>query len=271
MISNKKIAFLLSIIACAAWCDAFGAPYKNNALSHTPASLDSNLTPSIEEEITDQDADFYFYNKNGEKIANVSYHLSDASTMYLSYLKIYERSDRGSGLGRKLFTYFVKHIKKTNPAITTITWRAVALDPDYLSQENLEKWYEARGGIKIEKNPYGSSKFKLNIKDFKPERDLSSLYDLEIKEEFMLEGTTTIALKKQLTPVAKLGYYLSVKNDHYSIKINNVTVEPGFINHRSTIEQVLQNAIKRHIKAKRWLRNLTPNITTNSLIPQFNL
>lgn len=240
---------------------------------HTYGAELGAIKESVEETITQQNVNFYFYDHDNNKIANLEYCLKDETTIYLSYIKIYDRNNRGNSLGKQLFTYFINHVKERNPAITTITWQAVALDEQYMSQKKLEAWYTARGGVKVGRHPSGNgSLFKLKVRSFKPEINLSSLLALRIAEDCSIKGTTEIELKNRRDDtIAKLGFLLSVKNDKYSLKIDDLEISPAYAAHKTEIQRRLRTMVVNHMKAKEWLDNFTAKIKTNGILPTFTL
>ena len=225
-----------------------------------------------EETVTEQSIDLYLYNKKtNKKIAYLSYHLQDPTTIYLSYIKIYGREHRGQALGKKLFTYFIKHIRKRNRAIKTVVWQALALDPEYLSQKKLEKWYKARGGVKMGPHPNGGSLFNLDLKNFKPERDINSLYELDIKEDTDIRSTTSLELKNTYNKtIAHLTYHLKINNDKQSLVLDKVIIDPS-VTQKKEIEKQLRKAIKERMTSRTWLRAYTFKVVTNNLLPKFSI
>jgi len=241
-------------------------------LSHTYGAELGSIKETIEETITKQNVDFYFYDNYHKEIANLEYRLEDESTIYLSYIKIYDRNNRGNSLGKQLFTYFVNHVKERNPAIKTIRWQALALDEGYMSQEKLEAWYTARGGVRTGRCSAGGSYFKLRISKFEPEQDLSSVLALKIKENVSIKGTTEIELKTTRDhQIAKLGFLLSIHEGKYSLKIDNLAINPTYSSNKTEIQRKLRRMIIKHIRAKEWLEDCTAKIKTNGILPRFSI
>lgn len=238
---------------------------------HVSGTSLGKIQETVKETITKQNVDFNLYDNENNKIAYLSYYLENASTIYLSYIKIYDRNNRGNSLGKQLFTYFINHVKERNPTIKTIKWQAVTLDEEHMSQKKLETWYTARGGINMGPYPNGNGTlFKLYVNEFKPEHNLSSVLALDIKENFRIKGKTEIELKNTLDrPIAKLCFLLSVSNNKYSLRIDGLNINPAYRKHNYEIKRTLQCMVIKHMRAKEWLEDRTATIKTNGILPTF--
>jgi len=253
MKTNKNLKLILLLALGAGFSAAFGM--NNNQVTEV-----NTFNVTTKEAIIKQNVNFEFYDNQNDKtaIANLWYYLLDESTICLSYLKIYNRSNRGNSLGKEIMNYFINDVKKRNPAIKIIRGRAITLDERYMSQENLEKWYTAFGGVKTGPCLDGGSYFELKVSNFNTEQNLGSCLQLDGEESSEIKSYNTIKItNNQADTVAQMGYVLDFNKDkkslRYDIKIKNMIIELNHKDKTGLLAKLLKQEILKNIVTKKWL------------------
>lgn len=86
-------------------------------------------------------------NRYNTRLSSVFANNSVRPMIYLGYLKIYDDTFKGKGLGTQLFEYGLQIAKKKFPNAIYF-WRALPLDGQH-KKESLFKFYKNRGGIML--------------------------------------------------------------------------------------------------------------------------
>lgn len=169
----------------------------NNKTQLNLADFDIKKTEDIRKSTT-----LYFY-KNQKVIGYSEYSETPGnSDAYVNFLNIYERNDRGNGLGKKLALYTVAEIQKGNHNIKSLSWISATLDKDYMSQDGLDKFYKNLGGI----NTWG---FTFNLEKLK-----NTLFDQEKIKNLKFSD---INVKKSSRVYRSVNFYIYPKNTYSAI------------------------------------------------------
>lgn len=182
-IKNFILFAIMSIISSANAMNSTTVTTNNQKESKKQLNLsdfDIKKTESITRLTT---LNFY---KNNKKIAHSNYSENHGSReASVDWLQIYEREKRGSGLGKILALYIVSDLQKQNKNIERLRWTSAALDKEYMSQDNLDKFYQNLGGEKKFGFTFDLKKLKNTL--FAPEKINNLKFsDMDVKKSSSL-------------------------------------------------------------------------------------
>jgi len=232
---------------------------KINETSETIA-IEKNSTQTIttKEMISDQWASLKFLDKNNRELFYLEYSLKHPTTIYLNYILIHDRENRRKGYGKELLTYLINKVKQENPGITHINLTAASKDPEYLSQEKLENWYEKLNFKNIQAIRSYHNGFWLDINNFTP-CDISNLLLLtkEINEFSLISSENTIEIRDIITHThATIKYVITIKNrTQAEINIKSLSITKNFPVNKNKLEKQLKYLILKDVARKKWLKN----------------